>query len=140
MTTATRPLDFQSPPALDQLTAFTKRYHGIIRRADEESGRHDATVYFEPDLHKVIQAFVAEAVKPLHNILADAMAVSSNPLRVVPSLESAPPVWETELWRGQHAGYWYRFVLRDHYRLALQVNTGMDTSDEHVAWATEWSR
>jgi hypothetical protein len=65
--------DFRGPSALDLLSAFTKRYGKIIQDADQESGYRDASFYFEPELHRLIQAFVREAVEPMQKALTELM-------------------------------------------------------------------
>lgn len=46
---------------------------------------------------------------------------------------------DIELWRGQHAGIWYRLVLVTGYRLTLQVMTSM-IGDSLETWQLEWAQ
>lgn len=90
MTDAIKPPDLSGPSALDLLSSFVKRYGSAIesRRkelyekmallngefSDEMASLYDesrAIVYFEPELHRLIQAFVAEAVKPMRDALVE---------------------------------------------------------------------
>src|ERR1700722_12861961 len=90
MTHATPPPpDFRGPSALDMMTEFEKRYGEVIYKRREELRMQlavvagiqspeayavhdelDSITNFEPELHRLIMAFVAEAVKPLQDTLA----------------------------------------------------------------------
>lgn len=133
-----RPSSFDPPIAQALLSEFVKRYGKIIYEADEESGHHDATAYFERDLHRMIQAFVMEAIKPWRDAMADAAMRTAGPLRFFADV-ATEPASETELWRQQHRGVWYRMVLREGL-LEFQINSGIDTSPEHECWSVDWAR
>lgn len=81
---AIRPFSFDPPIAQALLSEFVKRYGKIIYDADEESGRHDATVYFESDLYRMIQAFVMEALKPWQDAMTEAAMKSVGTLTMYP--------------------------------------------------------
>ena len=100
--TGTDPIDpmpsFRCPSALDLLTQFRDKYGAHVHRRIEELRKEangfmdalptpdlrniyaelDSLHYFEPELHRLIQSFVAEAVKPLQDVLVEAM------MRVLP--------------------------------------------------------
>lgn len=91
---------FEGPRALDLLAEFRKKYIAVIERRiaelrariNEHSNdgmvkspsdeiraafeEYDALRYVEPELHRMINAFVTEAQAPFHRILADAMATN----------------------------------------------------------------
>ena len=123
---------FESPAPLALMAEFVKRYG-------------NNTVYFERDLHRMIGAFVENALKPWQQALTDAAMKSASPMYISikePFDPGRPPErrLSIELWRGQHSGDWYRLVLSDSCRLELQRSSGMDISPEHECWNVEWVR
>ena len=58
--------EFKQPLALDLLRDFTERYGRIMHRSGNIHER-----YFEPELHRLISAFVNEATEPLRKALVD---------------------------------------------------------------------
>lgn len=74
--TAMRDRMLQGPAALDLLKEFRERYGNAL----ELQSAYDVT-YYERELHRVIQAFIAESLTPWQKTLSDVSMVSVNPLR-----------------------------------------------------------
>lgn len=82
---------FSGPSAMDLYNDFTKRYGAVIEKRRTELkaildaardaeptaeislafAELDSIQTFEPELHRLIHAFTAEAVKPLQEVLMD---------------------------------------------------------------------
>jgi hypothetical protein len=131
--------------ALDLLADFNKRYYRVILDADEESGRKDNIVYFERDLHSLIQAFVAEAIKPIQDVMVSAsMRMPPPPMMVIDKATGSPvdmpPGGDQELWRGQHCGIWYRIIIKQWYQIQLQASFNASLGEDQEVWQLEWTR
>lgn len=100
--------DFRGPSALGRLTQFRQKFGVHIERRIQELRKQadafmdadptpdlsriyaelDSLHYFEPELHRLIQAFVEEAVKPMRDFLID---VYARPIHLSPAVPAASP-------------------------------------------------
>lgn len=129
---------FEPPSALDLLAEFRTAFKSILQYG---SGYYDNGVRivdrFEPMLHRMIQAFITEAMKPYMSALSDAASRQLPPHMFMvdkATLEQLPPVGDRELWRGQHRGVWYRVVIMNGYRPEFQVSFNASLGEEVEVW------
>lgn len=127
---------FSEPNALNLLTEFQQRYELIIDRASRERGTAQSR-QFMSELHQVIDAFVNESRKPWLDALSRAAALQLPRGMILvdkATLEQLPPIGDTELWRGQHRGVWYRVVIANGYRPELQISFNASLGEDHEVW------
>lgn len=133
-----QPKPFEGPSALDLLTEFQSQYGAIIDRSGRIARIHDVDVrFFKAELHRVIQSFVAEAIKPYMDALSHAASYQlPRGMMLVDkaTLEQLPPIGDAELWRGQYRGVWYRVVIANRYRPELQVSFNASLGEDHEVW------